>query len=587
MTVDGTTQPGYPGTPIIELKGTLAGASVHGLRLTAGLSTVRGLVINSFATGAGLVLESGGTNVVQNNFLGTDFGSGVAVDGSLRNSIGLLVTNSSANLIGGTNVSPPFPFNVFSGNAVSGVRLENAHRNTMAGNFVGTDLNGTVARANGAGVIAGSGSTSNLIGGTVNGGRNYISANTNAGVLLQDAGTRGNRVFGNTLGADSNGSQPLPNGVGVLVSSGATSNLIGDTLNGAINDIRFNLRHGVELAGVSNNFVRGNYIQANGASGIEVGSGAGHTGNTLSSNRVVSNGGLGINLRPTGEAANTVTPNDALDADSGPNRLQNSPVLTNVTLAGSVLHVFGSLNAATGRTFAIEFFRSASPDPSGSGEGEFVLGSLSVTTDAQGNAPFDFTGTGVASNHFTATARDTVTGDTSEFSPALQLVPALSINDVVVTEGNAGTTPAVFTVSLAMTSAVPVTVSCATSNGTADAASDYFFTNQVITIPAGSSSAAFTVQVRGDTFYDSNELFYVRLSNPNPASIPIRRAIGTCTILNDDPVPPVIVTQPTNQSVACGGTASFTVSASGAPPLAYQWHFNGTNAPSPARPMRR
>ena len=66
VTIDGTTQPGYAGTPLIELDGLEAGTGAFGLVLTGGNSTVRGLDINRFdvdGTGGGiLVLNAGNDN---------------------------------------------------------------------------------------------------------------------------------------------------------------------------------------------------------------------------------------------------------------------------------------------------------------------------------------------------------------------------------------------------------------------------------------------------------------------------------------------------------------------------------------------
>lgn len=68
--IDGATQPGYAGRPLIELTGGQAGAA-NGLRITAGGSTVRGLVVNGFSI-HGLALEANGGNRVEGNFLGTN-----------------------------------------------------------------------------------------------------------------------------------------------------------------------------------------------------------------------------------------------------------------------------------------------------------------------------------------------------------------------------------------------------------------------------------------------------------------------------------------------------------------------------------
>src|SRR5664279_2609569 len=72
VVIDGTTQPGFTGTPLIELNGANAGATSDGLRLTAGSSTSRGLALNRFG-GAGIHTQlPGGTNFIQGNFIGTD-----------------------------------------------------------------------------------------------------------------------------------------------------------------------------------------------------------------------------------------------------------------------------------------------------------------------------------------------------------------------------------------------------------------------------------------------------------------------------------------------------------------------------------
>ena len=69
--IDGTTQPGYPGTPIIVLDGNSVAAASAGLRIEAGNSLVRGLVIGRF-TDDGLVLLTNGGNTVQGNYIGVD-----------------------------------------------------------------------------------------------------------------------------------------------------------------------------------------------------------------------------------------------------------------------------------------------------------------------------------------------------------------------------------------------------------------------------------------------------------------------------------------------------------------------------------
>jgi large repetitive protein len=114
-------------------------------------------------------------------------------------------------------------------------------------------------------------------------------------------------------------------------------------------------------------------------------------------------------------------------------------------------------------------------------------------------------------------------------------VPAVSIGDVAVSEGQTGFTNAVFTVSLSHPSAVPVSVVYATSDGTANHGTDYLpqqGTDHVLTIPALATTGTITIRVKGDLRSEPAETFFVTLSNPVNATL--GDAQGVCTILNDD-----------------------------------------------------
>ena len=113
--------------------------------------------------------------------------------------------------------------------------------------------------------------------------------------------------------------------------------------------------------------------------------------------------------------------------------------------------------------------------------------------------------------------------------------PALSINDTAVTEGNAGTVSATFTVTLAPTSSGTVTVNWATANGTAAAPSDYVAASGSLTFAPGESTKTITVTVNGDTTSESNETFFVNLSGAAGASVSDGQGQGTIT--NDDAPP--------------------------------------------------
>jgi probable HAF family extracellular repeat protein len=110
--------------------------------------------------------------------------------------------------------------------------------------------------------------------------------------------------------------------------------------------------------------------------------------------------------------------------------------------------------------------------------------------------------------------------------------PSLAISDVTVTEGDSGTTSAVFNVTLTPTSGQTATVNFATANGTATSGSDYVSSNGQLTFAPGDASKVVTVQVSGDTVNEPDETFFVNLSGAGNASI--SRVQGQGTITNDD-----------------------------------------------------
>jgi hypothetical protein len=111
--------------------------------------------------------------------------------------------------------------------------------------------------------------------------------------------------------------------------------------------------------------------------------------------------------------------------------------------------------------------------------------------------------------------------------------PAMAINNISVTEGNNGTTNAVFTVNLSAPSASLVTVQYATANGTATAGSDYQASSGMLTFAPGETSKTISVLVNGDRLPEQNETFSVNLSSPTNASL--AHGHGTGTIVDDEP----------------------------------------------------
>lgn len=115
--------------------------------------------------------------------------------------------------------------------------------------------------------------------------------------------------------------------------------------------------------------------------------------------------------------------------------------------------------------------------------------------------------------------------------------PALSINDVSITEGNIGTKNLTFTVTLSKASAQSISVNYATANGGATAGttagSDYLAKNGALTFAPGSAlTRTISVVVNGDTLVEGNETLFIFLSGQTNASIAKARGVGTVT--NDD-----------------------------------------------------
>jgi Calx-beta domain/FG-GAP-like repeat len=117
--------------------------------------------------------------------------------------------------------------------------------------------------------------------------------------------------------------------------------------------------------------------------------------------------------------------------------------------------------------------------------------------------------------------------------PPPPTTPSITISDLTVTEGNAGTRAANFTVTLSAASSQPVTVNYATANGSASAGSDYQATSGTLTIPAGQTTGTITVLVNGDRLVEPSETFFVNLSSPTNATIADGQGLGS--IVDDEP----------------------------------------------------
>jgi CSLREA domain-containing protein len=254
--------------------------------------------------------------------------------------------------------------------------------NKIEGNFIGTDATGTRDLGNDLSGVTIFDAPNNTVGGTAPAARNVISGNENFGVAIQGDD---NKVQGNYIGANRNGTADLGNtldGVGIM---GGASNTMGGA-TGARNTIAFN-----------------------GSSGVTVFSGV---RNRILSNSIHSNDALGIDLGGDG-----ITPNDPGDPDTGPNNLQNFPVITSAKTGRRATTIKSTFDSTPSGTSIIHYFSN----PKGTrDEGKNFIGWTAVTdTDGDGIiTTFLFkSARKVKPGLFvTATATDDTTGDTSEFS---------------------------------------------------------------------------------------------------------------------------------------------------------------------------
>lgn len=261
VVIDGTTQPGFSGTPIIELNGSNLG-SEPGLVILAGNSTIRGLVINRCQHSA-IQLASGGSNVIETNFIGTN----IAGSDSLPNlGYGIHILNSSNNRIGDTLSTAR---NIIAGNHFPHVRMEGpgSTGNAVLGNYIGTDRQGLSDLSGETnGILITDGASSNTVGGLRPGSENLISGNDFPDIFIGGAGTSYNVVQGNRIGTGLLGLTVMENGNGIRISGGASNNLIGHTTIAGRNIISGSIDPWpglvIDSSTTTNNVVQGNFIGA-------------------------------------------------------------------------------------------------------------------------------------------------------------------------------------------------------------------------------------------------------------------------------------------------------------------------------------
>ena len=208
---------------LVELNGN--GTTAEALTISAGASTVRGLVLNRFS-GNAITVQTAGGNTLEGNWMGVSATGGTL----LQNGRDIFISNSLNNLVGGTS---PAARNVLAGSGSNGaLTVFSGASATIQGNYVGMNAQGTAGLGAAGGIDIGT--SGNLVGGTAAGAGNVISGtralNLGAGVAI----AANNIVQGNSFGLNANGTTALANNSGgVVINNTATNlaqgNLIGGT----------------------------------------------------------------------------------------------------------------------------------------------------------------------------------------------------------------------------------------------------------------------------------------------------------------------------------------------------------------------
>jgi len=377
---------------------------------------------NVIACNSGVFVGTGDGNIVEGNFIGTDV-TGTKSFGFGAFSTGVTIDTGTNALIGGLTATPGAPPGNLIAGCGRGVSIGNNTITTVQGNLIGTDAAGTAVIGIDLDGVTVQG-PSNTIGGSTTTARNVISGCGRHAVTMgtDNASVHDNFVQGNFIGTDINGVNPLPNGgSGIDLAVGFSNTIGGTTGTPGIppGNVIMNNANGVIIgSGVTDHLIRGNVIAGNQGRGVFV-AGANSTGNSILGNSIFGNGDLGIDLAGPNDSPSHVTPNDSGDADTGPNNLQNFPVLTSVANGGGMTTISGRINSVANKQYRIEFFSNDDIDGSGYGEGQNFIGFVNATTNGSGDASFSKSLSQIgAGKRVTATATDP-TGNTSEFSGAI------------------------------------------------------------------------------------------------------------------------------------------------------------------------
>ena len=270
----------------LDSSGTSAASNGAGIELwnannnVVGGTTAADRNVISGSTTVGMAINTNNGTSTGNLVIGNYFGTNAAGTAAVGNTNQALWVNAANNTIGGATAGAG---NVISGTTSwVGVQLTPSASGTLiAGNLIGLNAAGTAAIGNAGGGLYIE-SANNMIGGTTAASRNIISGNGLSGIDITGATATGNTVTGNYIGLNAAGTAAIANDeTGVMIDTGASGNTIGGATASARNVISGNTQYGVivtaQSGATANNIIQGNYLGTNAAG-----------------TAAVSNGGFGV-----------------------------------------------------------------------------------------------------------------------------------------------------------------------------------------------------------------------------------------------------------------------------------------------------
>ena len=326
VAVDGESQPGYAGFPLVYLQGT-ASPSVTSLLVLQGSSsgsTIQGLGLYGYTSNAVTIFQTSVGNWIQNNYMGflKNGGAPVLLNSALYPETRAMGIQSSFNVIRGNTMAGVDNAITIGEDPLSAWSGTKYGTNAIQYNRIGTNPEGSSNAGYGNSrdaIFMGAGAKENFIG-----PGNVLSGNGLTGVELYHISVVGNVVFGNLIGVDATGTFAIPNqGLGVLLANGANGNAIGGAFGG--NVIAANYYGGISIGtapvdpGSFTGDANGNWVQNNiigldvtqtaapGPQAVGVGISLGSTRNAVEGNVLAGNGTHGAQL--VGVVSNSVSYN--------------------------------------------------------------------------------------------------------------------------------------------------------------------------------------------------------------------------------------------------------------------------------------